>query len=95
MKRNFKTKKIGELIYQFFESNKLDKKEEPIDFLKLWREIMGKDIFRETKNIYLSNKILHVHIQNSNLKQDLNYNKMKILKKINVFNLELEEIIFH
>ena len=95
MKRNLKTKKIGELIYQFFESNKLDKKEEPIDFLKLWREIMGKDIFRETKKIYLSNKILHVYIQNSNLKQDLNYNKMKILKKINDFNLELEEIIFH
>ena len=76
-------------------SDKLDKKEEPIDFLKLWREIMGKDIFRETKNIYLSNKILDVHIQNSNLKQDLNYNKIKILKKINIFNLELEEIIFH
>ena len=95
MKRNLKTKKIGELIYQFFESNKLDKKEEPIDFLKLWREIMGKDIFRERKKIYLSNKILHVYIQNSNLKQDLNYNKMKILKKINDFNLELEEIIFH
>ena len=95
MKRNLKTKKIGELIYQFFESNKLDKKEESINLLKLWREIMGKDIFRETKNIYLINKILHVHIQNSNLKQDLNYNKMKILKKINDFNLGLEQIVFH
>ena len=95
MKRNFKTKKIGELIYQFFESNKLDKKKESIDFLKLWRGVMGKDIFRETKNIYLRNKILHVYVQNSKLKQDLNYNKMKILKKINDFNLELEQIVFH
>ena len=63
--------------------------------VKMLRKIMGKDIFCETKNIYLINKILHVHIQSSNLKKDLKYNKMRILKKINNFNLGLEEIVFH
>tara|TARA_B110000467_G_C18305966_1_gene474699 strand:- start:908 stop:1195 length:288 start_codon:yes stop_codon:yes gene_type:complete len=95
MKRNSKSEKIGELVYQFFQKNNLKSKEKAVNLMEVWGDVMGKHVLLETKQVYLKNNTLSVYIINSALKQDLNFSKSDILEKFNSYNLGISKISFY
>ena len=95
MKRSSKSEKIGELIYQFFKTNKLKSKEKSVDFLALWGSLMGKHVLLETKDVHFKNNTLIIYIKNSALKHDLSFSKSEILEKLKPHNLNIHKIIFY
>ena len=91
MKRNLKSKKIGDLIYDFLESSKNKK---PANFKDLWKKVVGEKIFSETANVRFKNNILYVHFQNPYLKADILTYKHDIMKKIKLLNSNIHDLVF-
>ncbi len=48
-----------------------------------WELIMGKTIAKYTDRVYVKDKKLFIHVKNSTLKNELHYNKEKIIDKVN------------
>ena len=94
MKRSSKTKKISELLSDFFQ-NKQSNNQEVLSPLKLWQEIMGVHIKSETKNIYIDKQVLYIYIKNPYLKSDLISQKSNILKKIQTLNNNIINVVFN
>lgn len=94
MKRSSRTKKISELLSDFFENKKSDYRE-VLSPLKLWQEIMGIHIKSETKNIYIDKQVLYIAIKNPYLKSDLISQKAKILQKIQKLNKTIINVVFN
>jgi predicted nucleic acid-binding Zn ribbon protein len=48
-----------------------------------WESIMGKTIAKYTEKVFVKDKILFVYVNNASLKNELQYNKATVIKKIN------------
>ena len=94
MRRNLKSKKISELIDDFLKIKKTEKKPAIVNFFNIWKEVVGKQVASETKNIRINNKVLYITIKNPYLKTDLSFQKTKILEKIKLLNSNVDKIIF-
>ncbi|MBL31968.1 MAG: hypothetical protein CMP62_04520 [Flavobacteriales bacterium] len=91
MKRNSKSKKIGELISNFFQ---VTKNRKPTNFHNLWKRVAGEKLVSETYNIRYKQNTLYISVKNPYLKLDLISKKDKFLKKINLLNPNVKRIEF-
>ena len=91
MKRNSKSKKIGELISDFIQVTKNHK---PTNFHNLWKRVVGEKLVSETCNIRYKQNTLYVSVNNPYLKLDLISKKDKFLKRINLLNPNVKRIEF-
>ena len=94
-KRNLKSKKISELITDFFQQNNVENGQKNIDPLKTWVDVMGREIITETKTVNIESNILYVKIQNPYLKADLKSQTNQILKKIQLINPSIIQLVFN
>ena len=78
--RNSKTKKINQILFDFLNQSKNNNNQK--DFMMIWRNVMGKHIVLETKQVLFERNILYVTIKNPYLKTDLECQKNNILEKI-------------
>ena len=90
--RKSKTKKISEIFIDFFKSIKSD--HNYIDPLQLWKEVLGGQIISETREVYLEKNILYIDIKNPYLKTDLKSRKGDILKKIQILEPTIKDLLF-
>jgi len=61
---------------------------EQFDEVKLvggWENLMGKTISRFTKKIYVNKKVLYLSVDSASMKQELLYNKAKMIQMVNDF----------
>jgi len=91
MKRNLKSKKIGDLLNDFLESSKTRK---PTNFKDLWKKVAGQQLFSETSNVRFKNNILYVHFKNPCLKGDILTHKYDIMQKIKLLNSNVHDLVF-
>ena len=63
---------------------------------KIWLTVMGKNVSKYTRNIYIKNNTLYLKITSSTLKEELSYGKEKIIQNFNkeVGNQEINKIVF-
>ena len=94
MKRSSKTKKIGELLSDFFNKNNQSSVKKHFDPFKMWINTMGRQIISETHSISLEEDILHITIKNPYLRSDLKFQTENILKEININYPFIKKIIF-
>ena len=71
--------KIEEILGEFVKQKQIAKGYNQQSIQQFWEERMGTMINRYTKKIRLRNQVLIVEISSSPLKQELNYNKQKIM----------------
>ncbi|MBI2257882.1 MAG: DUF721 domain-containing protein [Flavobacteriia bacterium] len=83
--RNEKESHVKELIQQLFRSYRMEDKLFELEILSKWEELMGKAVAVRTKNIYIKNKILHLTIDSSVMREELSYGKTVIIERINSF----------
>jgi len=90
MKRKNQIEKIGELINSFYKNYNLLKKETNQSLMDIWKNIIGDHISSATKNIVLKKNVIYIYIDNPIIRNELIYQKSKILEGFskNVKNLK-------
>ena len=81
---------IGEAIKELFKQFHLDGRVHEVQIKELWLKVMGKTIAHYTSNIQLRNGRLSITLNSAPLKQDMQFNKDKIMERLNE---ELGEIV--
>lgn len=94
MKRNLKTQKIGDLLKHFINTKNINSSNTKINTSDLWLQIVGKQVFSETKSIKSQKNTLHISILNPYLKRDLVFQKNKILERIQELRPDINKIVF-
>ncbi len=75
--------KMGEALQQFIDKSKLKNGIRAVQIESIWQEIMGKTIARYTDKIEIINATLFVHTNAGPLRQELIYQKPKIIERVN------------
>lgn len=70
---------IGELLKVYRLEDKLD----DVKLISSWEKVVGKMIANHTVNMYVKNKVLHVSVDSSALRQELHMERSKILRRLN------------
>ena len=82
-KRNMHQTTLGEAIDKLMKAYRLDGKMKEIDVLSKWEEMMGRAVFLRTRNIYIRNKVLHLEIDSSVMRDELLHGKTIIIQRVN------------
>jgi len=74
---------IGEALKNFLNKSRLKSGLRAVQIESIWEEVMGKTIARYTDKIQIINNTLFVYTSVGALKQELIYQKPKIIERIN------------
>lgn len=90
---NFQT--FGQALDDFFKSSGFEQKIFEIKIRENWKTIVGPVFSKSAKRIVVNKQILYITIDSPIIKQELNYNKSIVLRKLNesIGSNFLQEII--
>ena len=74
---------IGEALQQFIKNSKLKNGVQALQIEDAWEKIMGKTIARYTDKIQIVNNTLFITTNVAPLKNELLYQKEKIIERVN------------
>jgi hypothetical protein len=74
---------IGDALRDFINKSKLKSGLRAVQVETIWEEIMGKTIARYTDKIQIINSTLYIYTSVAPLKQELIYQKPKIIERLN------------
>ena len=74
---------IGEALRNFLNKSNLKNGLRAVQIESIWEEVMGKTIARYTDKIQIINATLFIYTSMGALKQELIYQKPKIIERIN------------
>jgi hypothetical protein len=74
---------IGDALRDFLNKSKLKSGLRAVQIEDAWEEIMGKTIARYTDKIQIINNTLFIYTSVGPLKQELMYQKSKIIERVN------------
>ena len=74
---------IGEALRDFLNKSKLKNGIRAVQIEAVWEELMGKTIARYTDKIQIINNTLFIYTSVGALKQELIYQKPKIIERVN------------
>ncbi len=77
--------KVGDAINEFLKQEKLDVKISRFTVKNSWTEIVGEHISNNTLDISFNDTVLFLTLKSAALKQELSFNKPKIIDNINRF----------
>lgn len=74
---------IGEALQQFLKNSKLKSGVQALQIEDAWEKIMGKTVARYTDKIQIINATLFISTNVAPLKNELLYQKAKIIERVN------------
>jgi hypothetical protein len=74
---------FGDAMKQFVQKSKLKTGVQAHQLTDVWENIMGKTVSRYTDRLQLVNHTLFIHTQVAPLRHELNYQKEKIIQRVN------------
>ena len=83
---------IKEAIQDLIDAYRLRAGMNQVEIKKIWEEMMGPFIAKETDKIKLEKGILHIKVKSAPLRHELMMMKSKIVEKINT---ELKQELIH
>ncbi len=81
--RRSNTQSLSEVLKEFIEQKRFDRKLKEIDVVESWEQLLGKTIAHYTRNIYIRNRILYVQISSAVVKNELFMMREEIRRRIN------------
>ncbi|WP_297089660.1 DUF721 domain-containing protein [uncultured Draconibacterium sp.] len=81
--RRSNTQSLSEVLKEFIEQNRMERKLKEVDIVQGWENLLGKTIARYTRNIYIRNQVLYVEITSSVVKNELFLMREEICRRIN------------
>ena len=82
-KRHNEHLKIGDVIKEFVETNKLQSGLDKVNVREAWEQMMGNGVNHYTTAIKLERDTLYVQLSSSVLREELSYGKEKIMAMLN------------
>ena len=82
-KRNSNTSSLKEAIERLMEVYRLGDKMLELDAVAAYKELMGDMIVNKTTEVFVSKKVLHIRVSSAPLRQELAYDKERLVKIIN------------
>ncbi|WEK34657.1 MAG: DUF721 domain-containing protein [Candidatus Pseudobacter hemicellulosilyticus] len=74
---------LGDALKYFLQHSRLKGSIQALQIEDVWEQIMGKTIAKYTEKIQIYNKILHITTSMAPLKQELLFQKDKIIQRVN------------
>lgn len=74
---------MKDAIQQFLKNSKLKNSYQSIRIVEVWEEVMGATISRYTDKVQVVGNTLFIHTHVAPLKQELQFQKEKIIERIN------------
>lgn len=74
---------IGDAIKQFLRKSRLKTGIQALQITDVWEQLMGKTIAKYTEKIQIINQTLFIETHVGPLKQELVYQKEKIIQRVN------------
>lgn len=84
-KRNSRETPLKDLIDRFLKAYRLDGKMKEMDVLNGWKDMMGVAVANRTESLYIRNKVLHVKMSSSVMRDELAHGKQIILLRVNEY----------
>jgi hypothetical protein len=82
-KRHRSDEKIGDIMDKLFKAYGLNDKMKEMDIINAWEEMMGKAVANRTDKLFISNKVLHIKLNSSVMRDELSYGKQVIIERVN------------
>ena len=82
MKRN-NAQSIGELIRHCLRQESLETPLNEVRLIKAWPEVLGPAINSYTKELYIKNQVLYVHLSSAVLRQELMMGREILVRNLN------------
>lgn len=79
------SKAIKSVMEQIFQSMQIADKMKEFDVLDKWEEMMGKAVATRTEQLYIRNKVLHIQLNSSVMRDELAHGKQVIIERVNQF----------
>lgn len=80
-----KEKDMGSLVDKLMKSLGLQDKMKEIEVIEAWPELMGNGVAHRTEKLYIRNKILHIKLNSSVMRDELQYGRTIIIDRVNKF----------
>ena len=74
---------LGQVIDKLMKAYRLDGKLKELDVLEAWPEMMGIAVANRTKELFIKNKVLHIHLDSSVMRDELAHGKQIIIHRVN------------
>jgi len=75
---------LKDAIAAFLRDYNLESKLNETRIISSWEEVVGKLISRHTNQMYVKDRILFVKVDSAALREELSYQRSKLVKKLNV-----------
>ena len=82
MRRN-DIQSIGDAIHEFLKKSGLEKQFLEARIINDWEDIIGTNVAKSTKNIYISNRTLHIKVNSSIVRAELYMIREGLVSTIN------------
>jgi predicted nucleic acid-binding Zn ribbon protein len=94
--RRQKAEQVGELVRRFLREEGLETPYNEYRLVEAWPEVMGQGIANYTGEVVIRNRVLHVHLKSSVLRQELFMNRKRLVQKLNehVGAQVIDDIVF-
>ena len=83
MKKRDNQQNLKDAINRLLKAYNLSDKMMQYEILDQWEKVMGKMVAKRTREIYFKNKILHVTLDSSVLREELSMSKTKMIDLLN------------
>lgn len=87
---------LSEILNEFLKNQKLDKKLNEVRLIDSWEKVLGKNIAVYTKEKYIKNEVLFVHVTSSVLRNELLMSRERLVEMLNqsVGTEVIKDIVF-
>lgn len=82
MKRN-NTENIGDILRRFLREEGLETPLNEKRLIDAWNDLLGPAIASYTKELFIKNQVLHVHLTSSALRQELMMSRQRLVEELN------------
>jgi hypothetical protein len=83
--KNKASKPIKSVMEQIFNAMQIADKMKEFEILDGWEEMMGKAVASRTEKLYIRNKVLHIELNSSVMRDELAHGKQVIIERVNQF----------
>jgi len=81
--RKSNTQPLYEVIHDLLKEMDIDRKLREVSLVSRWESIMGRTVALRTKQVYIRNRVLFIHVTSSVLKNELIMMRQDILDRLN------------
>lgn len=82
MRRN-NAEKVGDILRRFLRQESLESPLNEQRIIDLWPKMLGPAMAKYTRNLYIRNQILYVHLSSAALRQELMMGRELLVRKLN------------